>query len=199
MKIEQRRFPTVKKFELGSKRIEVFDKSISEELEYSIDYLELGNNIIKKKGTQGRYAELFILAFFLLEFGMLIHTLIFEPKSDMIIFWTFASAFFLGIYFIAYFGRKKNLIYFTGGTKSLELYQDKPNLESANKFILELQNRIKTAYKNEYLRFDESTPYETKKYQIDWLNRINILNDEESKMILEEIRKNEEPKIGFNK
>jgi hypothetical protein len=197
MKIEQKRYPTVKRFELGPKRIEVFDKSISEELEYSIDYLELGNTIIKKKGTQGRNAEFILLAFFGLEFGMLIYTVISEPDSNMLAFWSLASAFFLGIYLLARFSRKKKLIYITGGSKSLEIYQDKPNVDTANKFINELQDRIKKAYIKEYLRFDESTQFETKKYQVDWLNRINILTDEESEHLMKEYMKEKTPNIGF--
>jgi hypothetical protein len=199
MKIEQKRYPTVKRFELGSKRIEVFDKSLNEELEYSIDYLELGNNILKKKGTQGRNAEIILLAFFGLEFGMLIYTLITEPNSNMIPFWALASAFFLGIYLLARFSRKKKLIYITGGSKSLELFQDKPNVELTNKFLNELQDRIKKAYKKEYLRFDDSTPFEAKKYQVDWLNRINILTDEESEDLIKEFTKEKSPNIGFGK
>lgn len=197
MKIEQKRYPTIKRFELGSKRVEVFDKSINEELEYSIDYLELGNSIVKKKGTQGRNAEIFLLAFFGLEFGMLVYTLITEPKSNMVAFWVFASGIFLGIYLMARFSRKKNLIYITGGTKSLELYQDRPDIETANRFISELQNRIKKAYKTEYLRFDESTPFEARKYQVDWLNRINVLTDQEAKELIDEYAKGTTPNIGF--
>ena len=199
MKIEQKKYPTIKRFELGTKRIEVFDKSLNEELEYSIDYLELGNSIIKKKGTQGRNAEIFLLAFFGLEFGMLIYTLITDPKSNMVAFWVFASAMFMGVYLLARFSRKKNLIYITGGTKSLELYQDRPNIETAAKFINELQNRIKNAYKTEYLRFDESAPFEAKKYQVDWLSRINILSDDEADKLLTEYRNNKSTNIGFNK
>lgn len=199
MKIEQKKYPNIKRFELGTKRIEVFDKSLNEELEYSIDYLELGNSIIKKKGTQGRNAEIFLLAFFGLEFGMLIYTLITDPKSNMVAFWVFASAMFLGVYLLARFSRKKNLIYIIGGTKSLELYQDRPNVETANKFIDELQNKIKNAYKTEYLRFDESAPFEAKKYQVDWLNRINILSDDEADKLLKEYRNDKSTNIGFNK
>lgn len=197
MKIEQKRYPTLKRFELGSKRIEVFDKSISEELEYSVDYLELGNSVVKKKATQGRIAEIILLAFFGLEFGILIYTLITEPQSNMVAFWVFASGVFLGFYLLARFSRKKNLIYITGGTKSLELYQDKPNLETATKFINELQNRIKKAYKTEYLKFDDSTPFEAKKYQVEWLNRINVLSDQEASKLLKEYEKGNTPNIGF--
>ena len=197
MKIEQKKFPTIKRFELGTKRIEVFDKSLNEELEYSIDYLELGNNIVKKKGTQGRIGEIILLAFFGLEFGMLIYTLITEPNSNMVVFWVFASGVFLGIYLMARFSRKKNLIYITGGSKSIELYQDRPNVESAKKFITELQNRIRGAYKTEYLRFDDSTPFEAKKYQVDWLNRINVLSDEEATRLIAEYKKGNTPNIGF--
>jgi len=199
MKIEQRKYPTIKRFELGTKRISVFDKSLTEELEYTIDYLELGNNIIRKKGTQGRIVEIGLLAFFSLEFSMLIHTLVTDPNSNMIVFWVFASGIFLVAYLLARFSRKKKLIYFTGGAKSLELYQDKPNIEAANKFITELQQRIKSAYKTEYLRFDESTPYEAKKYQVDWLNRINILSDEEANNLLKEFSKGNISNIGFKK
>jgi len=77
------------------------------------------------------------------------------------------------------------------------LYQDKPNIEIANKFIAELQNRIKNAYKTEYLRFDDATPYEAKKYQVDWLNRINVLSDQEASKLLGEYEKGNTPNIGF--
>jgi len=177
----------------------VFDKSLNEELEYSIDYLELGNNILKKKGTQGRVAEILILAFFGLEFGMLIYTLITEPEFDMVIFWVFASGIFLSVYLLARFSRKKNLVYLTGGAKSIELYQDRPNRESADKFLTELRNRIKNAYQTEYLKFDESTPFETKKYQVDWLNRINILSDDEANKLLYDFKDGTSSNIGFNK
>ncbi len=199
MQIEQKKYPTIKRFELGTKRISVFDKSLTEELEYSIEYLELGNNIIKKKGTQGRIVEIGLLAFFGLEFAMLLYTIITEPKSNMVAFWVFASGIFLAAFLLARFSRKKKLIYITGGSKSIELYQDRPNEETANSFINELKQRIKGAYKTEYLRFDKSTPFEAKKYQVDWLNRINILSDEEASTLLKNYEKGNATNIGFKK
>ena len=199
MELEQKKFPTLKKFTLQSRKINVFDKSLTEELEYSIEYLELGNRIVKKKETKGRIAEIFLLTFFLLEFGMLIHTLLTDPKDDMVVFWVLASGLFLGVYLLARFSAKTNLIYITGGEKTLELYQNKPNIDSVDDFVNEIRSRVKNAYRSEYLNFDDAAPKEMQQGQIDWLNRIDMLSDEEAEKLKINLDIPKTPNIGFNK
>jgi hypothetical protein len=197
MQLIQKKFPNIKKFELQKKSVQIYNKTLTEELEYTIDYLELGNKLIKKKNTNNKIAEIFFLVFFGLEFSVLIHTLIFNPKREELAFWIFACAFFLSLYFIARFSQKTNLIYITGGNKTLELFQNKPNDTTVNEFIAELQKKIKEAYKKKYLTFDEQIPFEIKKNQIEWLNSIEILTDSETETLISEQKIKKSENIGF--
>ena len=198
MQLLQKKFPNVKKFNLQNKRVDVFEKSLTEELEYSIDYLELGNKLIKKKGFKGRIGELFLWPYAILNLGLLIHTLITDPASNMIVFWVFGSGFFIGISLLAHFSVKTKVLFITGGQKSLELFQDKPDEVKVNEFLIALQKKIKESYIEEYLKFYDTTPVEYKKSQIEWLNRIDILTCDEAKTLLEECEAIKPLNIGFN-
>jgi len=71
-----------------------------EESEYSVDYLELGVKTVKKSIKNSAFLELFFWAFFILQFGLLIQSLIFEADNKgMLIYWSLGSRFFLGFIF----------------------------------------------------------------------------------------------------
>ena len=199
MELIQNKFPSRKIFRLHETKVDVFDKTLTEELEYSIDYLELGNKLVRKKGMKSRIGQLFLIPYFILTFGLLIHTVITDPNSNMVPFWLLGSGFFLGISLLAHFSVKTNLICITGGDKTLELFQNKPDTVYVNKFLKELQTRIKKSYQKEYLKFGNSTPDEFRIGQIEWLHRIGMISDEESKMLIEKLENNGNPYIGFNK
>ena len=198
MELIQNKFPSRKIFRLQETKVDVFDKTLTEELEYSIDYLELGNKLVRKKGMKSRIGQLFLIPYFILTFGLFIHTVITDPNSNMIPFWLLGSGFFLGISLLAHFSVKTNLVYITGGNKTLELFQNKPDTDSVNKFITELQTRIKKSYQKEFLKFGDSTPDEFRIGQIEWLNRIDMISDEETKMLMEKLENNGNTYIGFN-
>ncbi len=198
MELIQNKFPSRKIFKLYETKVYVFDKTLTEELEYSIDYLELGNKLVRKKGMKSRIGQLFLIPYFILTFGLLIHTVITDPNSNMVPFWLLGSGFFLGISLLAHFSVKTNLIYITGGDKTLELFQNKPDTVYVSKFLTELQTRIRKSYQKEYLKFGNSTPDEFRIGQIEWLHRIGMISDEESKMLIEKLENNGNTYIGFN-
>ena len=196
-KLQQKRFFGEKRFELKKYEIEIYDKMINEESEYSIDYLELGVKTVKKSIKNSAFLELFFWAFFIIQFGLLIQSLIFESDNQgMLMFWALGSGFFLGFIFFLRWQPGKRLIYVTGGQKNIELFQEKPNTKEVNEFIDELKSRIKIAYKNEYLKWDDSTPKEHKIAQLEWLKRIRILEDEEYEEFIDKVEIGSI--IGFN-
>jgi hypothetical protein len=159
-----------------------------EESEYSVDYLELGVKTVKKSIKNSAFLELFFWAFFILQFGLLIQSLIFEADNKgMLIYWSLGSGFFLGFIFFLRWQPGKKLIYITGGQKNIEFFQEKPNTNEVNEFIEELKTRIKNAYKDEYLKWDENSTKEHKIAQLEWLKRIRILEEEEFKELIDEI------------
>jgi hypothetical protein len=187
-KLKQKRFFGEKRFELKKHEIEVYDKKINEESEYSVDYLELGVKTVKKSIKNSAFLELFFWAFFILQFGLLIQSLIFEADNKgMLIYWSLGSGFFLGFIFFLRWQPGKKLIYITGGQKNIEFFQEKPNTKEVNEFIEELKTRIKNAYKDEYLKWDENSSKEHKIAQLEWLKRIRILEEEEFKELIDEI------------
>ncbi|WP_247233666.1 hypothetical protein [Telluribacter sp. SYSU D00476] len=195
--LEQKRLFTKKIFTLKDDEVEIYDKSVNEEVLYSIDYLELGVKVFKKSDST-ILGELFISAFFFLEFGMLIYTLLFEPELQKLAFWSLASAFFLGVYLVIRFSSKKKMIYLSGGQKVLELFQESPNQAAVDYFIEEIIKNIKKAHKAAYLTWEDNTPLEVKKSQIEYLKRIKIISEDEMNSILTEIDQDTEGKpIGF--
>ena len=77
------------------------------------------------------------------------------------------------------------------------MFQNKPDVLTVANFITELQGRVKMAYKNEFLKFDDASPMEYKKSQIEWLNRIEIISDIEATNLLEELSNKKNDDIGF--
>ncbi len=187
-KLEQKRLFGQKKFELKKNEIEVFDKKINEETEYSISYLNLGVKTVKKSTKNSAFLELFFWAFFVIQFGLLVQTLIIDPQNkEMLGFWSLGAGFFLGMIFFLRWQPMKDLLYLTGGDNNLEFYQDKPNKEEVDNFVSELQSTIKQAYKKQYLKWDENSLKEQKLANLEWLKSIKILDEKEYNDLLKEI------------
>jgi hypothetical protein len=198
IKLEQKRFFEKKRFELKKYEIEIYDKKVGEESEYSIDYLSLGVKTVKKSIKNSAFLEFFFWAFFILQFGLLIYALIFEADNKgMLIFWSLGSGFFLGFIFFLRWQPGKKLIYLTGGQQNIEFFQENPNTKEINEFIEELKIRIKDAYKNEYLKWDENSSKEHKIAQLEWLKRMKIIEEEEYDELVEQIEL--DSIIGFRK
>ena len=196
--LEQKRMFGRKKFRLNDNNVEIYDKKINEEIEFSVDYLDLGVDTVKKSIKNSMFVELFFWAFFLIQFGLLIESLVFESENKgMLVFWSLGSGFFLGMIFLIRWQPGKKLIYLTGGQKSIEFFQEKPNKKAVETFIGELKNRIRKAYKNEYLKWEDKTPVEQKIGQLEWLKRIKILDENDFEEFMRKV-KNDKP-IGFNK
>ena len=57
--LEQKRMFGRKKFRLNENNVEIYDKKINEEIEFSVDYLDLGVDTVKKSIKNSMFVELF--------------------------------------------------------------------------------------------------------------------------------------------
>lgn len=184
MELEQKKPFIRKHFKLLEDEIQVYDKSLSTELEYSVNYLDLGVQVVRKSVNNRRFIEFFFLAFSMMYVVLLFHTMIFEPEITMLITWAFAFALFFSFYLLVKFSEINRTILLTGGQKGLEFIANKPESKIVEDFVTETVKRIKAAYLKEYFNWEKDATTEMKKQQLDWLNRIKILSKEEANQLL---------------
>jgi hypothetical protein len=132
MELSQKTLNDKRTFQILEDRIFIKTWSFKENLEYSIKFDELGFDIFRKKEKRTLTAFYIFLALDALYISLLIISIL--DKDKMIGFWVATLLFFIPLTILSYIQRYKNLVYLTGGSKNLELMNDKPNLETVNNF-----------------------------------------------------------------
>ncbi|RYE14331.1 MAG: hypothetical protein EOP34_06810 [Rickettsiales bacterium] len=100
------------------------------------------------------------------------------------LFWLGALVFFSFLTILTYQNRNKDVVYLTGGQKSLELLLEKPDSKTVNKFIDSIYYAMRQYYKNKFIGFDADISFELRINQLKWLREIKALTEEEYKELL---------------
>ena len=194
---QKRRF-TKKVFKLKKDEIEIYENSLSDEEEYSLDYLQLGVKTYKNNSRNLGWQFLFS-ALFAVQLGVLIYFILTNWSIIFLAVWSILSGLFLGLFLNARFGAKKKTILLTGGETPIEFFQNEPSEMEVDDFIDETISRIKKAYKNKYLIWEKTDSFEDKKQRVEWLKKLKIISDEEMTEIIKEIETKTFTQIGFMK
>ena len=199
LRLSQRRYFQRIEIELHADEAAVRSKDLRQDLSYTVDYLELGVRRVYKTDTSYLFGEILFACFFLLEFGLLLHTLFTAPVFGELVFWSLASALFLALWCFVHFGAKKRFLYLTGGRQQLELFQDRPSEAEVEAFVDELTRRIRCTHREEYLTWTPTTTKVEKQQRIEWLRKMRILSNDEAEAILRTLdTAPDNPAIGFN-
>ena len=173
---------------IGIDSLTVQTKDIRENLEYKIKFSELGFDTLKKQDKTANISLIAFIAFDLLFMGLIAYSIIDNEPIIRQFFWVGGLLFFLAITIITLSDINKNLVYLTGGDRSLELIADKPTEESVILFIEEIHRAMRQCLKDKFTRFDSTTPYEIKAGQLDWLKDQKIITGEEYEQMIEKYK-----------
>ena len=195
--IQERRF-TKKVFQLKKDEIKVYETDLSEDREYSVDYLNLGVKTFRNNARDINWQIMFF-CIFLSQFGLLIYGINADWTLFSLVTFSVTGAIALGLFVESKMGGKKRTILLTGGKVDLEFFQDKPTSLMAEDFIDEVISRIKKAYRAEYLKWEKTDTIEYKKERIEWLKKMRIISEDEMNELLIEVETKTFTPIGFMK
>jgi len=182
--LTQKTFTSKKEVFIEKENLLIKTKNIREDLEYKIKFDELGFDTVKKRVKTANIPFYAFLLFDLLYVGLIISSVTNHEPFKQQVFWSFALLFFSLMTGIAYYNRNKDVIYLTGGQKTLELLAAKPNSDIVNKFIESIHNEMRQYFKDKFSKFDPDTPYEFRVNQLKWLKEIKALTEDEYKELL---------------
>ncbi len=195
--IQKRKF-TKKIFKLKKDEIKVYESDLSEDREYSVDYLQLGVKTFRNNARDINW-QLVMFSVFLSQFGMLIYAIRVEWTLLYLLAFSIIGAIALGLFIESKMGSKKRTILLSGGKVDLEFFQNKPTPLEAEDFIDETISRIKKAYRAEYLKWEKSDTIEYKKERIEWLKKMRIISEEEMNELIHDVETKTFKPIGFMK
>lgn len=173
-----------KTFHLGETDIYVIEKSLKKDVEYAVDYLDLGVRVIKQGNPRIRLLEVGAWVGFAVQAFFLLDTWLKSPAATALHWWALGTVLFLigGMYASAM--RDLRMIYLTGGDKTLSILADVPNEETTSEFVTEVVDRIRDAYCKRYVEGEQDLSKDDRKAQLKWLYDIKILDWEEHQLLL---------------
>jgi hypothetical protein len=185
-----------KTFVLREDDVYLHSRDFEEEIEYSLDYTDLGLRTYRKSARKYRALQWLIY----LAMGIVLLTLIAAPNPTQLVHpsisWGVMAVGILGLAFI-YLHREPAFIYLTGGQKQISLLADHPDQEELNNFLNTLTERIKSAYREAYLSKEDKLSNEEHRERIHWLRDMKVITRSERDFLLAEIANSET--IGFQR
>ncbi|MFN8346885.1 MAG: hypothetical protein U0X91_17925 [Spirosomataceae bacterium] len=175
----QKTFSDKKYFRILDDKIFVKSSSFTEKLEYSIKFEDLGFDIFRKEDKNKKIVFYFFLILDIMYIILLITGLIDGDSLNMIGFWIAALCFFLPLTVISFLNGNKSLVYLTGGTKVLEMMNNRPNESIVNDFIGQIHKRMRIYFKGKYGYIEPSLPKEYLRNQFKWLKEIEAISEGE--------------------
>jgi hypothetical protein len=185
-----------KAFVLREDDIHVQSRDFEEELEYSLDYTDLGLRTYRQSARKYRALQGLIF----LAMGMVVITFLAAPNPTQLVHpsvsWGVLAIGELGLAFIR-LHQEPALIYLTGGQKQISFLADHPSEEELDSFVKELMKRIKDAYRETYLSKEDKLSDKEHRERIHWLREMKVITRPERDFLLAEVA-NGEP-IGFRR
>lgn len=197
MVLAQRKLFSKNIFTIRDKELHIITKTFNEEYQYSISFEEIGFGKVYKIEKAKWIVPALFLAFFSVEFGLFITELINGVDLKKILFWLFASIFFLLAAIGSYIDTNKKILFLTGGSQTVEILLDKPNQETVEDFVTNLHNSIKNFYKNKYAYIDDEVSSEVLLQRFRWLREIEVIDFLEYQQLKKQLNENGNGSIGF--
>ena len=167
---------TTKKVVIESNRLRVQTKDLREDLEYSIQFEELGFDLVKKRVKSANIPFYCFLVFDLLYVWLLITSVASKEPFKQQLFWLGALLFFSVVTVLAFYSRNKDVIYLTGGQRTLELFATRPDSHTVVAFIASIHQAMRHYYKDKAACFDQNLPYEVRLARLEWLSEKQVIS-----------------------
>ena len=202
--LKQKKFLESKEFHLNDEHITVHTKSTNEKWLFNVKYEELGDNISRKFN---KHTTLFVInllglvGFTALLVLLLIYT---NPKTreyPIGILSSLAIILFFGYQsFAALKNLKTEIVYITGGSKTLELFGDYPTKKEVDSFVEKILTIRKEKLKARHAKIDPYQSYEEHRMTFSWLKDTKVISAEEFEALMKKLTRQEgDNKIGFRK
>ena len=193
----QKSWTSKKEISIEADHIVIHNKTIKDEMEYTIKLGELGFETIKRTDKTANLSCYTFLVFTAIDTYLMITT--WQDKGPLaeLLLWIFGFIFFASLSLYSFTQRNKEIIYLGGGQKILELLAAKPDRQTVLLFVDEIHAAIRAYYKNKYTRFDSSIPYDVKISTLKLLKEMKAITDEEFEDLC--ARQKAESTIGFKR
>lgn len=185
-----------KAFVLREDEVYLHARDFEEEVEYSLDYTDLGLSTYRKSAR--KYRALKWLVF--LALGIVVLTHLIAPDPSQLIHpalsWSVFATALLGLAFI-HLRQEPALLFLTGGQKQISFLADHPDEEELHQFLDVLMERIKKAYREVYLSKEDKLSTDEHRERIHWLRDMKVITRSERDILLAQVA-NGDP-IGFRR
>jgi hypothetical protein len=185
----QKTLLTTKRVVIESDRLRVQTKDLREDLEYTIQFEELGFDLVKKRVKSANIPFCCFLVFDLLYVWLLISSVASKEPFKQQLFWLGALLFFSVMTVLAFYSRNKDVIYLTGGQRTLELFATRPDSYTVTAFVGSVHQAMRGYYKDKAACFDQNLPYEVRLARLQWLSEKQVISLNEYRNLLHAMRR----------
>lgn len=196
-KLDQKKGFYRKSFELREDEVRIFTKDFNSESEYSTDYLNLGVRSYRHAEKKARVWQWMLW----LIIGLCLTALSIKGLTGFEIIgngWI-GGFLLLTSLLVLWFKVKQEpaMFHLVGGQEQLEILAAEPNEKEVASFLKEIKERVKKAYREQYLNNKDDVLPEEKRSRIEWLHEIKIITRDEKELLLNKIEEEKANGIGF--
>lgn len=186
-----------KSFRLREEDVLVVDRSFSRELEYAVDYLDLGVRTYVRTDTRHRLGEWSSIALAAIAlFGGVIAWLV---AGDLLPWGILLLAASLA-WAVLHVTRAPRLLFLTGGTTELEFLAEAPDEAAVHGFVQVLSERVQETFQAKFLADADELPKEDRKARIEWLHEMKMISGSEKELLVAKLDNwSTDKRIGFQR
>lgn len=185
-----------KAFVLREDELYIHTRDFEGELEYSIDYTDLGLRTYRQSARKFRAVQWLIL----LAMSIVGLTALLAPVPSGFVLpsisWSIIAIGLLGLAYI-YLHQEPAKLFLTGGQKQITFLAENTGEEAFDIFFEALTEKIKASYRDSYLRKEEKISSDEQRERIHWLKDMKVITRTERDILLAEARNGDS--IGFRK
>ena len=191
MKFKQRNWFEVNEYWLLDSGIQQMYKSLSKSYEQTINYEEIGNEIVKQSTRRKGWLIAAIIFSAISATCVVSSFLLKENLNEGIIFWLVIA----GICYVIYLATLTNRIFLIGKV-NLFFYNKKKEKDEIHNFLIEIEQKRKGYYKDKYYKIDEDIDTDAQIQRLKWLKENEIITNVEYEH-MKDILKSENNKVEY--
>jgi hypothetical protein len=185
-----------KSFELREEDVFILDRTFRRELEYAVDYLDLGARTYVRTDTRQRLWQWISAGVALVA---LTGGIVSAGYGGGVWIWMVLLAGALGMWTLLQLTRAPRLVYLAGGQHELEFLADAPNEAAVREFLEALREKVQEAYRSKFLADADELPKEDRKSRIEWLHEMKMISRPEKETLVAQLDDWSGKRIGFQR
>ncbi|MCB0636965.1 MAG: hypothetical protein KDC54_10135 [Lewinella sp.] len=185
-----------KSFELRDEDVVVRDRTFRRELEYAVDYLDLGARTYLRTDTRQR-----IWQWIGASVGLIALTggAVSAGYGGSVWPWAVLLVVALAFWSMLQLTRAPRMIYLTGGQHELELLATAPSEAAVDEFLQALREKVQEAFRAKFLADADELPKEDRKSRIEWLHEMKMISRPEKELLVAQLEDWSGKRIGFQR